>query len=294
MKIGIIGASGFVGKNLISFLIQNTQNEIFAFSKSGFDHFQNDRVINFKLDILDPKNFPDILSDLEVVVYLVHMMDTEKGDYDSLEDMGALNTALYLEKSKKLKRIIYLSGLGDSKTDLSKHLKSRQNTGEIFRKYLQNVIEFRASIIVGDGSTSFEVVKNVISKIPILLLPKTIKTKVQPILINDVLFYLSGAIHKEILGKYIIEIGGPKVFTYFDFLKFCAQKMNYKRFFIIMPFVFLNFYKYILYFFVPKRYAIIASNMLDSFRNEMIVTNNIYLEIFPEIMPQGVEMYFNK
>ena len=295
MKIAIIGASGFVGKNLIKNLLENTEHEIYAICLDPeniiIEEKYKNRVYKLKTNVLDQKEIIDALEGIEVAYYLIHMMTNNKNNFYEKEDQAAENTGKAL-KSSGVKRVIYMSGLGKDKENLSMHLLSRHNTGNILRKYIKEVIELRASMIIGHGSASFEIVKNIVEKSPIIILPKTAKTKTQPIGIDDALLYLRQSITLKINESEIIEIGGKESMSYEEFIKRYSKCKNKKNIIFILPI--LNEYTagLLLSLFNPKEEANIGKCMIGSFQNEMIVTSKKANQFFPDINPRKIEEFF--
>jgi uncharacterized protein YbjT (DUF2867 family) len=297
MKVAIIGASGFVGKNLMKHILTKTTHEVIAVASHTDcikvpEKFIN-RVTLCVGDVLNRKDVEKMLDQVDVVVYLVHMMASKDRDYADLESKAA-EIVGRIAKLKNIKRFIYLSGLGNSRKKLSKHLTSRHNTGDIFRKYIKNVLEFRASMIIGPGSISFEIVRDLIYKLPVIPLPYSVMTKTQPIGLNDVLNYLNLAIEREINGHEIIEIGGPEQMTYLDFLKLYSRWLGKKNIFLCLRVMPTWGAWWWLYLFTSKNNARVGSAMIPSFHNEMIVTNRRAQILFPEISSSLVEESFFK
>jgi len=295
MKIAIIGASGFVGKNLIKNLLENTEHEIYAIclnpEKIIIEEKYSLRVNKIKTNVLDQKEIEDALVNIDVAYYLIHMMTNNKNNFYEKENLAAENTGTAL-KSNKVKRVIYMSGLGKDKEKLSKHLLSRHNTGNILRKYINEVIELRASMIIGPGSASFEIVKNIIEKSPIIILPKSAKTKTQPIGIDDALLYLRQSITLNINQSEIIEIGGKESMSYKEFIKRYSKYRNKKNIIFILPILREHTAGLLLSLFNPKEETNIGKCMIGSFQNEMIVTNKKADQFFPNIHPRKIEEFF--
>ena len=214
-----------------------------------------------------------------------------KGNFYKKENQAAEIIGKTL-KEININKVIYMSGLGRDNEKLSKHLESRHNTGNILRNYIKQVIEFRASMIIGKGSASFEIVKDVISHSPIVILPETAKTETQPISIDDTLLYLRKALDITTRENLIIEIGGEEVMSYKKFLekynKFSGRDIPI----FVIPFLPERLAGLFLQFFTTKDQAKIGQNMIHSFKNEMIVTNNLARELFPDIHPKKVEESF--
>lgn len=295
MKIAIIGASGFLGQNLIKHLLAKTDYQIIAISRNSNDlivdtQYKN-RIQKINASVLNQTEMDQALTDIDVAFYLVHMMGNKELDFEKAEMTAAEITGQALEKNK-VKRVIYMSGLGNDSDKLSKHLSSRHQTGHIFRQYKIEVIELRASMIVGNGSTSFEIIRNLIDKYPIITLPAWAKTKTQPIGLFDVLLYLESAINLKINKHEIIEIGGQENMTYGNFIKKYAKFKNNKNIILQISLIPESFIGLFLNIFLPKKQAQVGLCMLSSLDNEMIVTNNRAFILFPDIHPKRVEDSF--
>lgn len=295
MKIAIIGASGFVGKNLIKYLLENTDHNISAIcidpENVKIDDRYRSRVNIIYGDVLNYESINKSLFDIDIAYYLVHMMTTYKDSFYIKEEEAANITGKAISNNN-IKRVIYMSGLGLDKEKLSIHLSSRHNTGDILRNYNKEVIELRASMIVGKGSTSFEIVKNLVEKSPIILLPKWSITKTEPIGIDDALLYLKECIDVKINNSEIIEIGGPEIMSYMEFIQKYAKYKNNNRIILRIPFLPEKIAGLFLNIFLEKKQAQVGRCMLDSFRNEMIVTDIKADKFFPNIHPRKIEKFF--
>lgn len=295
MNIAIIGASGFVGKNLTKYLLSNTEHRIFAISPNPenivIEEKYKDRVKIIKASVLDYDDILNALVDIDIAYYLVHMMANNKNNFYNKESIAAENTGKASQKNN-IKRVIYMSGLGRDDDKLSTHLLSRHNTGNILRSYVHEVIEIRASMIIGRGSISFEIVKNIVEKAPIIILPKWAKTKTEPIGIMDVLLYLVNSIDVKINNPEIIEIGGPEIMSYIEYIKKYANYRNIKIIIFYIPILSEKTAGLFLDIFTSKEQANVGQCMLSSFKNEMIVTNKKAKELFPNISPRKIEKFF--
>jgi uncharacterized protein YbjT (DUF2867 family) len=294
MNIAVIGASGFVGKNLIKYLLSNTDHNILALALDAESIFVEERYVNrikkINVDFLND-DIEKIFTGIDVAYYLIHMMKGNKNDFYNKEEKIAEKISQAL-KSVNVKRVIYMSGLGRDDEKLSMHLSSRHNTGNILREYVKEVIELRASMIIGEGSISFEIVRNIIDKSPIVILPKWSKTDTQPIGLRDALLYLEESINLKINNHEIIEIGGSEKMSYREFIKRYVKFKNKKTIIIYIPILSEKIAGFFLNFFTSKDQACVGNCMLESFRNEMIITNNRAKELFPYITPDKVEESF--
>ena len=187
-----------------------------------------------------------------------------------------------------VKRIVYLGGLGNITAQLSEHLRSRQETGEELRRTGVSVTEFRAAIIVGSGSISFEMIRYLAERVPTMICPRWVRTKVQPIAIEDVISYLVASLkNPESAGK-IIEIGGSDILTYGDMMKGYARVRGLHRWLFHVPVLTPRLSSYWVHWVTPIT-AAYAKPLIEGLRNEVIVTNNEASQLFPDIKPSGYD-----
>jgi len=216
MKVAVIGSTGYVGGRLIPDLL-DAGHQVRCVARTperlaGVDWRAQVEVE--AADVLDPKSLDAALTGIEAVYYLVHAMGHE-GDFERTDRIGAENTRSAAERAG-VSRIIYLGGLGDAEPgDLSDHLASRHEVGQVLAAGPIPVIELRAAVIIGSGSASFEMLRNLTDVLPAMICPRWVtKTKCQPIAIADVLFYLVAVLDLDGVEDSIYEIGGPDVLTY--------------------------------------------------------------------------------
>lgn len=292
MNIAIIGANGYIGQNLIKRLLAETNHSIVALSPNVESMAINDdRLTKHNVDVFDTDELSALLKDCDVAYYLIHMMAQKKLDFAEAE-LKAAKSFCNATKESNIKRVIYLGGLGNDNEKLSKHLASRHKTGEILRNGLPQVIEFRASMVVGNGSISYDIVTNLIHKLPILTLPKWAKTLTQPIGLNDAISYLIAALELATKESQIVEIGGPEQLSYGDLMKRYAEWENKKMLIIRFHVIPVGIAAWWLNLFTPKTHAKVGRIMVESLSNPMVVTNNKALELFPNIHPQKLEDVF--
>lgn len=292
-----MGASGFLGSNLTKYLLTNTEFNILALcpnpeSLAEYKKF-GDRFLVQKSDVFDSDSLALSLAGVDVAFYLVHMMSGKSANFYDAEAKAARS---FGEASKQagVARVIYMGGLGKDSDILSKHLASRHNTGNILRELASLVIEFRASMIIGHGSISFEIVKNLVSKLPIMTLPKWTKTFTQPIGLSDALSYLVAGIVVPITKHEIVEIGGPEKMSYQEFLSRYADFIHKKCVLIRVPMLPEWLAGWWLDLFTPKDLGQVGRHMVASLRNEMVVTNDRAKELFPQIVPMPIENFFGE
>lgn len=235
-------------------------------------------------DLLKPETLPAALRGIETAFYLVHSMGTNS-DFSQQDRKAAENFVAEADR-QGVKRIIYLGGLGNPDHALSAHLKSRQEIGNILRSGKASVIEFRASIIIGSGSLSFELIRSLVERLPLMICPKWVHVQAQPIAIEDVLAYLSAAIDLPCDDSQIFEIGGPDQVSYGEIMQEYAGQRNLRRWMIPVPL--LTPYLSSLWLgLVTPVYARIGRKLIESLRNPTLVSNNLAERVF-NIEPRGV------
>jgi uncharacterized protein YbjT (DUF2867 family) len=187
-------------------------------------------------------------------------------------------------KKTQVKRLIYLGGLGDPQANLSQHLRSRQQTGQAMREGGVPVTEFRAAVIVGSGSLSFEMIRYLTERVPVMICPRWVFTRVQPIGIVDILNYLVEALNTPQSEGEIIEIGGADVLTYGEMMMGYARARGLKRYMLAVPVLTPRLSSYWVHWVTPVPSSI-ARPLIEGLRNEVIVRTDSAGVIFPDIQP---------
>ncbi len=292
MNVAILGASGYIGQNLINKLINETNHKILALSTRAEDiQISHERLDKYNVDVFDTQRLERCLTKCDVVFYLIHMMGQKSADFEKEEILAAESFCKAAKKSN-IKRVIYLGGLGNETDKLSKHLLSRHKTGEIIRQNISLSIEFRASMIIGKGSVSYDIISNLVNKFPLLILPKWFQTFTQPIGLIDALTYLISAIDIKLNHSEIVEIGGPEKLSYKALMSRYAKWKRKTVFFITLPIVPFGVATWWLNLFISKKQAKIGIAMVESLANPMLVTNNRAKQLFPTIKPKPLEAVF--
>ncbi len=232
-------------------------------------------------DLLQPESLARALRDVHTAYYLVHSMDAP-GDFEALDRVAAGNFAAAAERTG-VRRIIYLGGLGDG-LDLSSHLASRQEVGEILRSSGIPTIEFRASIVIGSGSASYEIVRALVESLPMMVTPRWVETAAQPIAIEDVVDYLVAALDYK--GNAIFEIGGEDRVTYAEILREYARQRGLRRHLVRLPVLTSRAARFWLGLLTPV-YGHVAGAMVESLRNETVVRTSDAARAFP-VRPRGL------
>ncbi|MCS6907107.1 MAG: SDR family oxidoreductase [Anaerolineales bacterium] len=233
-------------------------------------------------DVLRPETLPHALKGVTAAYYLVHSM-TANPDFDRRDLQAAQNFA-QVARQEGVQRMIYLGGLGDPQANLSKHLRSRQQTGEVLRQSGIPVTEFRAAIVVGSGSISFEMIRYLTERIPLMICPRWVYQRVQPIAIRDVIAYLVAALETPESADQTIEIGGAEVLTYGEMLLGYARARGLKRWLVPVPFLTPRLSSYWVHLVTPIP-ASLARPLIDGLRNEVIVRDSLARQLFPDIQP---------
>ena len=292
MKIAVIGASGYIGQNLIQKLLQKTNHDVIAISRTASTISEIDeRLSKIDVDVFDTNKLHQAIADCEAVFFLVHMMGQKKLDYAKAEKKAAHSFCKSLENTKVIK-IIFLGGLGNDQDRLSKHLMSRHNMGAILRSSNKIVIEFRASMIIGKGSIAYDIITNLVHKLPILAVPRWATSLTQPIGLNDALEYLLESLNIKYDQSEIIEIGGPDILSYEDLMKQYALWKGHKKYFVRVSIIPIWLSALWLNLFTPHFHAKVGQAMAESLTNQMTVTNNKANELFPEIKPKSLNNVF--
>ena len=235
-------------------------------------------------DLLDPESLHAALSGIDTAFYLVHSLGTGR-DFEK-EDRTAARNFAEAAKNANVRRIIYLGGLGETQDGLSPHLRSRQEVGDILRESGSQVIEFRASIIIGSGSLSYELIRSLVQKLPIMIWPRWVSTPAQPIAIEDVLAYLMAAIDLSDKHNHVFEIGGPDQVSYGGVMLEYARQRGLKRWTIPVPFLSPRLSSLWLGLVTPV-FARVGKKLVASLRNPTVVHNDEALHAFPEIRPRN-------
>ncbi len=273
MKILLTGATGYVGKRLLPVLIQNGHKVVcFVRDKQRFNPPSSlmDYIEVIEADLLDPESLSKVPSDIDAAYYLVHSMSASSA-YQKLEQESAENFRLAMEQTR-VKHVIYLSGIVNEKS-LSKHLASRKQVESELAKGNYNFTTLRAGIIIGSGSASFEIIRDLVEKLPIMVTPKWLKTKCQPIGISDVVRFLSESLFNEKVYGKSFDIGGPDILSYKQMLLKFAHVRKLKRYIWVVPVMTPRLSSYWLYFITSTSYKL-ATALVDSMKVEVICRND--------------------
>lgn len=236
-------------------------------------------------DVLDPTSLGSALRGVSVAYYLVHSMGSA-GSFEENDRQSARNFAA-AAKAEGVELIIYLGALGNDGETLSPHLRSRQEVGDILRGSGVPVVEFRASIVIGSGSLSFEMIRSLVERLPIIITPKWVSSAAQPIAIDDLLAYLTNALLLPVNENRIFEIGGADQVSYAGIMRAYARQRGMRILMIPVP-VLTPFLSSLWLGLVTPLYARIGRKLIESIVHSTVVRDKSALETF-DIRPLGVD-----
>ncbi len=279
----LTGATGYVGGRLLSALEQRGER---VRCVSRRPEYLVPRVAPatevVKGDVLQPDTIGAALQGVDTVYYLVHSMSASR-PFDE-EDRAAARSFVEAARTAGVRKVIYLGGLG--RGELSPHLASRQEVGAILRSSGVPTIEFRASIVIGSGSASFEMIRALVEKLPVMVTPRWVRVRAQPIAIEDVLAYLIEALDREPTAGEVFEIGGADRVTYLELMQEYASQRGLRRTMIPVPVLTPRLSSLWLWLVTPV-YAGVGRKLVDSLRNETVVEDPRARAEF-SVAPRGV------
>jgi len=281
----LTGATGYVGSRLLSLLERDgLPVRCLARRPEQLAGRVGPRTEVVRGDLLDRSSLDAALQGIDVAFYLVHSM-AGAGAFEEQDRQAAVNFARAAAEAG-VRRIIYLGGLGGASDGLSPHLRSRQEVGQILRDGTVQVLEFRASIIIGRGSLSFEMIRALVERLPVMVTPRWVSTLAQPIAIDDLLAYLVGGLRFEIDGNHVFEIGGPDRVRYLDLMREYARQRGLRRAWIRVPLLTPNLSSLWLALVTPM-YRRVGRKLIDSIRNPTVVQDDTAGRLFA-VRPRGM------
>ena len=296
MKLLLTGASGYIGKRLLPVLVDSGHEVICGvrdIKRFAPPASLKSRTEVVKIDLLDKASLENIPKDIDGAFYLVHSMSVSS-DYITLEKESAINFRNAINQTRA-QHVVYLSGI-INESELSQHLASRKNVEIEISKGKYNFTTLRAGIIIGSGSASFEIMRDLVEKLPIMVTPKWLNTKCQPIGISDVIKILSKTIFNPKTFNRDFDIGGPNILSYKEMLLEFGQSRNLKRHIFIVPVMTPKLSSYWLYFVTSTSYKL-AIALVNSMKIEVICRNdeiNKILGIEPISYQLSLERAFSK
>jgi uncharacterized protein YbjT (DUF2867 family) len=284
----VTGATGYIGGRLVPRLLEaGYRVRCLARDPARLQGRPwRDQVELRSGDCLQPETLSAAMSGADAAFYLVHSMAGGR-DFEQRDVLAARNFA-GAARTAGVKRIIYLGGLGDANTELSEHLRSRQETGEALRESGVPVTEFRAAVIVGSGSLSFEIIRYLTERLPVMICPRWLYTRAQPIAIRNVLDYLVAALDVPASAGRVVEIGGADVLTYGDMLRGYARARGLKRWLVPVPVLTPRLSSYWVHLVTPVP-AAIAQPLIQGLRNDVVVRDDSAPRLFPNLKPMNYD-----
>jgi uncharacterized protein YbjT (DUF2867 family) len=281
MKILLTGANGYIGTRLLPLLLEDGHDIVcMVRDKRRFAEESDfgDRVKIITGDLLKPETLQEIPEDVDAAYYLVHSMSNSSEDFSDLELTSAKNFVTALKRSH-CKQVIYLTGIVNDE-DLSKHLTSRLSVETELKASGISFTILRAAIIIGSGSASFEIIRDLTEKLPVMVAPKWVRTLCQPIGIRDVLAYLNGVLLQEQAFNKTFDIGGPNILTYKEMMLQYAKSRKLKRWIITVPVLTPKLSSLWLNLVTSVPYSL-ARSLVDSMKNEVVCKEDQIKQIVP-------------
>ncbi|QSG13607.1 NAD(P)H-binding protein [Halapricum desulfuricans] len=232
MRVLVTGATGFVGSSLVPALL-DAGHEVVAMTRDADRYDPPDGVDVVEGDLLEPETLAGDFDGIDAAYYLVHSLQTG-GDFEERDRRAATNFSA-AASAAGVDRVVYLGGLGETGDDLSPHLRSRQEVEQLLARGSYDLTTLRAAIIVGAGSVSFRMVRQLVSKLPVMVAPRWVYTECQPIAIADVVSYLVGVLAEPATAGGTYEIGGPEVLTYKEMLVRTGEAMGTRPLIVPVP-----------------------------------------------------------
>lgn len=285
-SILITGATGYVGGRLLSRVEElGYPVRCLARNPDALQKRVSSQTEVMQGDVLDLASLQGCFEGIDTAFYLIHSM----GQTENFEDLDRLAASNFARAARAagVKRIIYLGGLGNEEEELSSHLKSRHEVGRVLRETGIQTIELRASIIIGSGSLSFEMIRALTEKLPIMITPQWVKIKAQPLGINDLLQYLIDSIDLPLTENRVIEIGGKETLSYKDLMGEYARVRGLKRLMIPIPVLTPGLSSLWLGLVTPL-FARVGRKLVDSIRHTTVIMDPSGLKLF-NIRPKGVQ-----
>jgi uncharacterized protein YbjT (DUF2867 family) len=283
-RVLVLGSTGYIGSRLVPRLLDQGYNVRAGWrTRSKLDAQSWKQHSNLDLvhvNVFNCNELRSAMRDCDVVFYLIHSMYSGK-NYDEMDRLAARNI-VSLSDELGIKRIIYLSGLGKKEDRLSRHLRSRKEVDRILRTAKTPITTFQAAMVIGPGSASFEIMRFLVDRLPVMITPRWVRTKTQPISIEDTVLYLVRCLEKpETIGE-IYDIGGPEITTYHDLMRAYAKEAGLARRIVFpIPLLTPELSSYWVDLITPIK-ATIARPLIASLSQETICSENRIREIIPQ------------
>lgn len=284
MKILLTGSTGYIGRRLLPELVKANHHVVCPvrdkrrFDFEDFDGTFLKSVEVIECDFLEAESLDLLPKDIDTTYYLIHSLTSNSKEFSNMEARSAQNFIDFLNKTKA-SQIIYLGGIAND-DKLSDHLSSRQHVEEILNMAKAKLTVLRSAIIIGSGGASFEIIRDLVEKLPVMIAPKWLNSKCQPIGIYNVLEYLLGVLNNKDALDQTFDIGGKDILTYKQMLLQFAEVRGLKRYILTVPVLTIKLSSLWLYLVTSTSYQL-ARNLVDSMKNEVIARNNDIDDIIP-------------
>ena len=286
-RVLVLGASGYVGSRIIprllatGYRVRASSRSLASLNKRVWA--QHPQVEVVPADVLELSSLQQVCSGCDAVYYLIHSMDPSHKDFVQADRQAAQNL-VRAAKEQGLKRIIYLGGLGGDKEQLSKHLRSRVEVGEILQSGTVPATILRAAVILGAGSASFEILRYLVDRLPVMITPRWVHTESQPIAIRNVLNYLTGCLECEEASGHVFDIGGPEILSYRELMNLFAEEEGHRRRWIIpVPVLTPKLSSYWISFVTPIP-ASLARPLAEGLKNRVVCQDNQIRRVVPQTL----------
>lgn len=298
MKILLTGATGYIGKRLLPVLLQQSCEVVCCvrdrnrFPTEGI--YRDERITVMEADFVREVPTAEAVADIDAAYYLIHSMSAASGDFEEMERAAAEHFTQMIDQTRA-RQVVYLGGITNEAV-LSKHLSSRKQVEEILGKGRVPLTSLKAGIIVGSGSASFEIIRDLVEKLPVMITPRWLNTRCQPIAIRNVLEYLSGVLLNPATFGQSYDIGGPDILTYKEMLYQFAEVRGLKRWIFTVPVMTPRLSSYWLYFVTSTSYKL-AVQLVNSMKVEVIARDSPLQEmlgIHPITYRKAVMLAFQK
>jgi uncharacterized protein YbjT (DUF2867 family) len=297
LTILVTGCSGFIGSHLVNRLIAEEGSENYRIrcmtrNLKSVEGLFDENGQNVKYVTADASNRSDLIkamADVDIAFYLIHSMDGTSKDWKKFAERDRIAARNFAEAATEcnVKRIIYLGGLVPDKNEqskkqeeLSEHMKSRMEVGEILKASSAKVTIFRAAIILGQGGGSFQMLQYLVERLPLMITPRWVLTKSQPIALDDVITYLAKSIESNDTENRSFDLGGPDIMTYIDMMRRYGKMLNKSIKIIIIPFLTPKLSSYWIDLITPVK-ASLARPLIESLKHEAIVKDDSIRDIIP-------------
>lgn len=284
MKILLTGSTGYIGRRLLPYLVDAGHEVVCPVRDTrrfDFEDFTNEFLKNvtvIRCDFLDEKSLDHLPKDIDAAYYLIHSLNTNSKEFSALEEASAQHFLHYINQTTA-QQVIYLGGIVNDH-ELSEHLRSRHQMECILAKSNPSLTVLRSAIIIGSGGASFEIIRDIVEKLPIMIAPKWLNSKCQPIGIANVMDYLMGVLGNKRAYGQTFDIGGKDILTYKAMLLEFAKVRGLKRWIITLPVLTIRLSSLWLYLVTSTSYRL-ARNLVDSMKNEVIAKDDSILSVVP-------------